>query len=157
VPEGAELRVILGRAVLRRRSSGARVGGGAWAEIVKEGDMGKMRNFVEMVAEDGCPKDMEHRISCHSDCLKCYIEHAKKLVAETAEQPEESREINTEGKPLVETARADLHLLAPKRPRLRKRLKKLLKRWDQMRFLDYEGAIVLDRCTDDLKRELDVD
>jgi len=117
--------------------------------------MGKMRKFVEMVAKDGCPKDTEHRIGCNGDCLKCYMEHAKKLLDEDAAQPEKSREINTEGKPFVTTTRGDFHLLAPKRPKLRKRLKKLLKRWDQMRFLDYEGAIVLDRCTDDLKRELD--
>jgi bacterioferritin-associated ferredoxin len=117
--------------------------------------MDKFKKFVEAIAEDGCPKDMEHRIGCHGDCLKCYMEHAKKLLDEDAAQPEKSREINTEGKPFVTTARGDFHLLAPKRPKLRKRLKKLLKRWDQMRFLSCGEASLLDGCTDDLKRELD--
>jgi thymidylate synthase len=119
--------------------------------------MGKMREFVEMVVNDGCPKGVEFRgdCDCDNDCLKCYMEQAQKLLDEDAQHPEESREINTEGKPLVETAHGDLHLSNPKRGKLRKRIKKVIKRWEGKQPRHYLEADILNRCIKQLKRELD--
>ena len=73
--------------------------------------MGKMRDFVEMVAEDECPM-----LGCDksSTCSQCYMEYAKKLLA----KPRKPRKLDL----LVD----DLKALARKWRHEQEQLKKLL-------------------------------
>jgi hypothetical protein len=71
--------------------------------------MGKMRKFVEMVANDECPKlGCDKAMTC---CSRCYMEHAAKLL----DKPRKSN-------PLI----GELKALARKWRHEREQLKKLL-------------------------------